>query len=799
MANAAFAIRLSVDGARQAGAELRGVPEDAAKGVKTFGDSADRAGRQSRGLRADVTSVTPAMRSLDTAVKGVRSEFENFAGRVPIVGGALQALGPAGVAAAAGVAAITIGFTQMLQLSRQAIQQLGDLKDAADNVALGVEDFQAFRAVATLEGIDAQASESMLQTLAINSARASEGFGKMYAALQKVNPELAEQLALTTTQAQRIDILAKAVQGAASYNDKLNIAVAAFGSEGAQMIRVLDETGASMDTWRGKAQAAGLVVEKDLIDRVDAIGKRMDELSAKSEVAGQRFGAALAPAAEGLKAAEVWFLENAATFIDSAKALEDQTTHTLQQQRDYLAELVKTDNWLIYPIEHFKKQIAEIDDILARREAALRAAAGPPRGAAGLESDYLYRQRSSSGEVPAKSPAEIAAAEKAAEEAARRAAEAARIRAGYERDAIQLRAELGDITGLLSQRQKELNDLVAAGVDITKEMADEVMARYRASLDGTAAAQARINAILDDAKTPLERVNEEIEALKAAWEKSGHSLTDYGAALAALITQKQDLIAALDGVGAGVDRNTKKLADADNAYTRHNEQLGEMRRMSLEVEFGMAGIVGILDQQIETWEDAGQIALRVLRDIAVQAMYAAAQMQNANLGSILAAGFGVFMGSGSAPTKGSQPYTGSGKGISAQVRHTGGTIGDHALMTRLVPESLFDNAPRNHRGYPLAADERAAILQVGEPVVSKWDANRIMSAVERGSGGGGDVKVNIYNSSGEEAETQQRRGPGGEMELDVFIGRKINRHIAAGDADGAMAQRYGLSRAVGGR
>lgn len=811
MANAAFAIRLSVDGARQAGAELRGVPEDAAKGVKTFGDSADRAGRQSRGLRADVSNVTPAMRSLDTAVKGVRGEFESFAGRVPIVGGALQALGPAGIAAAAGVAAITIGFTQMLQLSRQAIQQLGDLKDAADNVALGVEDFQAFRGVALLEGINAQAVDSMLSTLAINSARASEGFGKMHAALQRVNPDLAEQLALTTTQTQRLDILAKAIQGATSYNDKLNIAVAAFGSEGAQMIRVLDESGASMDTWRDRASAAGLIVEESLVNAVDEIGKRMDVLEARAEVSAQRFGIAFAPVAEKVEEAKVGFLDSATQFLDSAKALEDQTEYSLKRQRDHLAGLVATDNAFLYPIEHFKKQIAEIDLILnARlaaaerlrmlRDMALLPDSFDPSGEASMgfaRQDFV---------VPA--DPETAEQKKAREDAERKAAEAARMRAGYEREAIQIRAELGDITGLLAARQAELNTLVAAGVGITREMADEVMARYRASLDGTAEAQARINAILDDAKTPLDRINDEIAALTAAWEKSGGTLKGYGAALAALKSQQQDLIASTNGLGVAVNDNVAVFGELPDVIGRSNEQLGEMRRMSLEVEFGMAGIVGILDQQIETWEDAGQVGLRVLRDIAIQAMYTAAQMQNANLGSILAAGFGVFMGGWGGPTTGpgspgyvdpaigaystGQNFTGSY--TQGSYWHGGGLIGDPTASMRMLPSALFDNAPRFHSG--LAPDEFPAVLQRNERVLSADHNERFVRAIE---GAGGGTTVNIHNYAGGEVETRERAGPGGEAELDVFIGRKVNAHIASGQADGAMAQRYGLQRAVGGR
>lgn len=801
-----FAIRLSVEDAEKVRVALKGMGADGAAALKTFGDAADRAAGKTRGFRQETANITPGMRALDNAAKDLRAEFDGLAGRIPVVGSALQALGPAGLAAAAGVVAIGAGFTAMLQNSRQTIEQLSAIKDAADNVALGIEDFQAFRGVSLIAGIDAEATESMLATLAINSARASEGFGKMYAALQRVNPQLAEQLALSTTQAERLDILAKAVQGAATYNEKLNIAVAAFGSEGRQLIRVLDESGASMDTWRAKAEDAGLVVEASLVNAVDAIGDRIAELEARTGVAAQRLGVATAPVLESVEEFKGDFLSGLAEIFEGFKALEDQTDYFLKVRRNRILGAMNQPGPNQYNVlPHYRAEIEQIEALLRARAELARTEKGiADAGGPGWMAAEANASRRPAWLTPGADA--LSAIDKERAEQERRADEAARIRAGHEREAIQIRADLGDITGVLAVREKELAAIVAANVGVTREMADDVLRRYRESLDGTATAQARINAILEDAKTPAERIQDGINALTLAWEASGRTLKDYGVALAALKSQLQDAVAADADLASGVEASNKKIGEGADALDAYAQQLGEARRLSFEVEFGMAGIVGILDQQIETWGDAGEVALRVLRDIAIQAMYTAAQIEGANLGSIIAAGFGVFMGGWGGATAGSpgaldgmKNIPGSGGRVggfkNAGLHHTGG-IGGYPVHSRLVPGSIFDNAPRNHSGYPLAPDERAAILQVGEPVVAKWDANRIMRAVE-GGGRGADVKVNIYNQSGGEVKTTERRNANGGRELDIMIGEKINNHIAAGGADGPMGQRYNVQPPVG--
>lgn len=71
---------------------------------------------------------------------------------------------------------------------------------------------------------------------------------------------------------------------------------------------------------------------------------------------------------------------------------------------------------------------------------------------------------------------------------------------------------------------------------------------------------------------------------------------------------------------------------------------------------------------------------------------------------------------------------GGGKGVGATVLHQGGWVGVNGTM-RYVHPAYFENAPRFHSG-TLRSDERAAILQTGERVLSRDD----VAALRQSSG-----------------------------------------------------------------
>ncbi len=80
---------------------------------------------------------------------------------------------------------------------------------------------------------------------------------------------------------------------------------------------------------------------------------------------------------------------------------------------------------------------------------------------------------------------------------------------------------------------------------------------------------------------------------------------------------------------------------------------------------------------------------------------------------------------------------GSLGGISSFIFHDGGVVGSASAATRTVPMSTFDNAPRLHSGGYMSSssamsyDERPAILQTGENVISRVDSGNLGAKLDQ--------------------------------------------------------------------
>lgn len=778
MAERKFAIRLAVEDSDKVRAALKGMGADGAAALRQM----DTAARQ----------VGPGLKAVDTAARDVRAEFDRFATRIPFVGGALKELGPAGLAAGAGFAAVGLGLVTMNRAVRQAIEDVGKLKDAADTLQISVENLQGLRAEALTAGIDSAAIDKMLQTLALNTAKASEGFGKMKAALDKVDPALGRQLSQAGTTAEAFDVLADGVRTAATQQDKLNIAAAGFGADGAQMIRLVDQAGASMDTFREKAKAAGLVLSEDLVSDIEELGDRLDTLEAKQKVALQRAAVSLAGAVESFerfKTDAILFLPN---LQEQAKGLQDQS-------EEYIADTI--EGWKRAAEQHVVSEKSALEEIARfqgeldrrRAEAAAAASARVPRGAFGLESDALNRAR-----FPEAETAEAKAArEKAATEAAAKAANAAREAAVLEKQAIDLRKQLGDWTGVYAAKQAELNKLVGQ-YGVTQDMVNAALATYRGELDGSTETTKRWADELAKTQTPVDAAITDIDDLSAAYSAGKVPLELYTALYPVLQERLASASAEMAAQTAAAAALASANAEAAGSLTDVATAQEAVRDATFEAQFAFETMDEVLRGQIDSWQDVEDIALDVMMNIARQAIYTASQVKGASLGDVFGAVIGAFGFGGSSPgagASGGNGATGGGSVVTPRVMHTGGIAGDVGV-TRMVRASAFNNAPRFHTGSDgFRANEYPAILERGEPVVSRFDAGRIVRALD--SGGRGPppkVEINLIGIEGK-PEVKQTQQPNGDIRIDVMLRRAVQDTIASGGADKAMRSRFAITPA----
>lgn len=825
MADRKFAIRFSVEDMEKVRAALKNMGDDGASALRAIE-------RQSR-------QATPAMKAVDTAVKDVRGEFEAMANRIPVIGGALSALGPVGVGVAAAIGGIAIGFTAMANASRQALEDIGRLKDAADRLNLSFADLQSIRSAGMLAGIDVAEMDVMLGTLATNSARASEGFGKMKAALDRVNPELSRQLAISTSQAERMDILARATQEATSYNEKLNIAVAAFGAEGGKMITMLEESGAAIDTWKERARAAGLVLEDDLVRAVDAAADRIDLARARTEVATQRLAVAFVPFEEWAERSKGDFLQGAAFLGELNKTIAERSTGFLLNEYGQLNEDMQ--RYQAFRSDYNTQRLADLKAELQKRYAAEKGAAEAASAKAAEE------QLISDGEafgawldnwyVQLQTKAHDAA-EKAQKEAEKRAAEAARLRAQQEKEAIEVRASLGDWTGKLAAEEQRLNTLVAAGL-LSREAMNASLAKTRGELDGSTAAMDRWKAIVQATETPVEKATRELEEFVAQAMKAPERGPEFQAALRVmsqaltdaqkaardatpefkavadarekitaeaerLMTNQQKLDAyeakqrALIGVnGYTWGEATKAIA----AYRAELERASQAQRENtFELRFSAEVLTGIIDENINSLEDLGKVALRVFRQMAIEWILANQKMAASQtlwdfVGSALTSAFG---GGGAPATGGAGRTGGSARNGGKSTFHTGGIIGSTPVPMRSVDPIVFAGAPRAHTGLEtLRPGERPIIAEDGERMLSRVDNARVVRAIERGAGDGPRVELHFHGAEGK-PEVKESRGADGSIRLDVIMKRAALDAMASSDGAKLMSQHYGVQRAVRG-
>lgn len=132
--------------------------------------------------------------------------------------------------------------------------------------------------------------------------------------------------------------------------------------------------------------------------------------------------------------------------------------------------------------------------------------------------------------------------------------------------------------------------------------------------------------------------------------------------------------------------------------------------------------------------------------------------------------------------------------------HEGGIAGAGS-STRTFPLSVLQGAPRFHKGnLGLGPDEIPAILQRGEPVLSRRTAKNLSNAIGTLSemqGGGSETTVNVHPPAGTAPQVTKRRGSSGPA-VDVIIRSIVGDDLAGnGPLAQAIQDTYGLNRMAG--
>src|SRR5262249_37314277 len=125
------------------------------------------------------------------------------------VGVFLSALGPWGVAAAVGLGAVSAAFNKLVEMAHEAGQKARELRDFADNTGLSINQLKQLDALGASLGISSDKVATGIERLTVSMDDVRRGTGGAYEKLLQLNPELAQQLALSRTSADAVNLLAR--------------------------------------------------------------------------------------------------------------------------------------------------------------------------------------------------------------------------------------------------------------------------------------------------------------------------------------------------------------------------------------------------------------------------------------------------------------------------------------------------------------------------------------------------------------------------------------------------------------
>lgn len=544
--------------------------------ISTMKDMGGEYEKAARKIEAGSRKANTGMKAVDKTAQQLDRNMQGIASRGGTLGSILAGLGPTGVAAGAGVAAITIALGGALRVSREAISAFDQIGKSADTLLLSTDAFQALNSAAIDEGVTFEKVEQAVRALDKRHSELAANQGELYTRLKDLNPELIEMLRNTVDNDARLRILTKALQEAETATQRSTIAYAAFGRGGADVARMLVRQADGMDGMIARAKELGLVVDEDLIRSAEDMENQFGQASKVIDLQLKQAFIGLAPVLlEGAKLTAD-LTQKMANFLELFDKVENKSTAALQARSVWIAKTLSATGASVDDLNEamrtgseldlssvsqgnqrrLRKQIEEFNQInlqlavrgerdrveasgevrrrltveqLKDEQKALRdhlaqmdaiTAAQREAGEIGLVEDPFAPDKAEANRVLAQIQAELE--RRGADLAggtgkggvdARAEAERNRLRA----EAVRLQKELGDYTAHVAEKTERWQAMLDAGF-ITQQQYDAAVKSLKDELSGVADAQERWAKLIEDSMSPTAAVRLQISALNADHE-----------------------------------------------------------------------------------------------------------------------------------------------------------------------------------------------------------------------------------------------------------------------------------------
>jgi hypothetical protein len=207
------------------------------------------------------------LRSIEREVQGSASRIESAMARM---GGTLKSFG-AGALAGVSLQAIATA-------AQSAIKSIADIGDAADKLGLTTDEYQQLAFAAQLADVETSTLAAGMKKLAVNSSDAARGSGELGKILALNNVSITDANGKLLSQTEILSRVAELVRNAASEQDQLAIAQAAFGKSGGELMLLLQDGAAGVAAAMGRAKEETVQFTEQQIRKAQEFDDKIETL-----------------------------------------------------------------------------------------------------------------------------------------------------------------------------------------------------------------------------------------------------------------------------------------------------------------------------------------------------------------------------------------------------------------------------------------------------------------------------------------------------------------------------------------
>lgn len=549
MADRSVNIRLSIRDGELVRRALQALGEDGEKALRRIEQAGEPASR--------------ALRAVDTASKEAQSAVHSWAEEAGAAGRVLSAFGPAGIAAAAGLGALTYGSYKLIEAAKQTADELDRLQDTAARLGVGTEFLQGLRFSAEQLGASSEKVDGALDVLNRHLGEIAQGGGKQAKdTLDRLGVSAVDANGRLKTIETLLPDLADGFERLGSTQEQAAAAMVLFGKGNQDFARALAAGAEGLERQMQAARGMGAVLDENLV-RKGADAK--DVLAALSQVISTQMQGALVEALPLVTALATAFAQAAAAaghFVDSFREFNEQQLGTLQNRlaqinKELPALQTEAAGGALYqaipnPIgaagqlaaqQSLNKLLAERAQILEQIERLQRSAQSD-RGTAGILPQLGVKPTGDGADATAK---------------ATTAAHA--LRDAYADVTKELQFQI-EQTSRAAREQFIYNELQKAGVSIDSDRGQALAELAGQLYDAQQAEKEHTKAVEDAVKKAKEAAKAEAERLEQFSDAAKSSFKDLFSTLNSNLQQGQQFWDAFADAGiSALDRLEAKLLD----------------------------------------------------------------------------------------------------------------------------------------------------------------------------------------------------------------------------------------------